>query len=547
MSPLTRLLAAQMGLPPARYRDVAVDRGLRVPMWDGTVLVADRYYPRETDTAPLVLIRCPYGRGGGSGLGTVSAAIAERGYQVVLQSTRGTFDSGGELEPGVHEPGDGMATVEWLRGQPWYPGSFVTYGPSYLGYVQWALAMAPIPEWRAAAIGVAPSDWCSGWTHRDRIFSLGNALYWLHGIEPKTRRDTSTLRLLASLSRPRRLRRAERQMPVDEADRTLLGHAVGYYRRWVADKDYPTRVDFRAAAANLPPVHLAAGWFDFFLPSMLTDYAALRRAGRPVRLYVGPGKHESFYAKGATRDAFSWLAYHGQDCTGSLPDTPVRVYLIGANRWVDLADWPPAESVPTPWFPCESGSLTQEPAVDEGVSRYRYDPAEPTPNVGGAYPDLPYRYGRKDNRRLEARADVLTFTTAPLGGDVDVIGAVGALLYVRSSLAHTDFFVRLCDVDRRGRSLNVCDGILRLRPCEPVRADDHEILRVQVDLAGTAYRFRVGHCIRLQISSGAHPRYTRNPGTDEPHGMRAAEQEIFHSAEYPSAITLPLWQPRRNQ
>jgi hypothetical protein len=144
---------------------------------------------------------------------------------------------------------------------------------------------------------------------------------------------------------------------------------------------------------------------------------------------------------------------------------------------------------------------------------------------------------RVDNAKLEARPDVLTYTTAPLDRDVEVIGEVGAEIWFRSSLPHADVFVRLCDVDGRGRSVNVCDGLTSL-------SDADEISRATVRLWSTAHRFRRGHRIRVQVSSGAFPRYARNPGTGEPHvtaaTLRAADQAVHHDPAHPSAIILPV-------
>ncbi len=179
MSLMVRMVTAQMGFPPAKTRDVVVERGLRIPMPDGVELGADRHSPQGGSRAPVMLVRCPYGRT--PSWTAIATALAQQGYQVLLQSTRGTHDSGGNFEPGPAEAADGQATIDWLRHQPWFPGTFVTYGQSYLGYAQWALASADLPEWKAAAIGVAPSDWCSGYTHPGGVFSLARALNWIDG------------------------------------------------------------------------------------------------------------------------------------------------------------------------------------------------------------------------------------------------------------------------------------------------------------------------------------------------------------------------------
>ncbi|HEY7011541.1 MAG TPA: CocE/NonD family hydrolase, partial [Streptosporangiaceae bacterium] len=171
----------------------------------------------------------------------------------------------------------------------------------------------------------------------------------------------------------------------------------------------------------------------------------------------------------------------------------------------------------------------------------RYDPADPTPNLGG-----PTGYtgrARVDNRILEARPDVLTYTGAPLTADLLVMGEASVDLFVRSSLEHTDFFARLCEVDPAGRSVNVCDALLRLVPGRPAPEPDGTI-RVRFALWPAAHRFRRGHRLRLQVSSGAHPRYARNPGSGEPLGtattLIAADQAVYHDPDHPSAIVLPV-------
>jgi putative CocE/NonD family hydrolase len=152
---------------------------------------------------------------------------------------------------------------------------------------------------------------------------------------------------------------------------------------------------------------------------------------------------------------------------------------------------------------------------------------------------MPRGAGRVENSALEARPDVLTYTTPALESDVEVIGEVSAEVWFSSSLPYADVFVRLCDVDEQGKSWNVCDGLTSSR-----NADSPG--RVDVRLWPTAYRFKKGHRIRVQVSSGAFPRYARNPGTGEPHAtatrLLVADQAVHHSADRPSAIVLPVRQ-----
>jgi uncharacterized protein len=180
------------------------------------------------------------------------------------------------------------------------------------------------------------------------------------------------------------------------------------------------------------------------------------------------------------------------------------------------------------------------------LDRYRYNAADPTPSVGGpllAAPGLSVKAGPVDNRKLEMRPDVLLYTSDPLVRDLEVIGTVAAELLVRSSLGHTDFFARLCDVRPSGKSINVCDAILRVAPGRPGPEADGT-LRLRIEMWPTAHRFKRNHRLRLQISSGAHPRYARNTGSGEPLATATklvpAVQEVFHDPEHPSSVILTL-------
>ena len=174
-----------------------------------------------------------------------------------------------------------------------------------------------------------------------------------------------------------------------------------------------------------------------------------------------------------------------------------------------------------------------------GPDRYRYDPADPTPAAGGVRMNRSDR-GRVDSTALEARPDVLTYTTAPLPADTEVIGEVSAEIWFSASQPSADVFVRLCDVDTGGRSWNVCDGLTRL-------ASANEPVKAVVSLWPTAHRFKRGHRIRVQVSSGAFPRFARNPGTGEPHAtatrLLASDQSVHHDPAHPSAIVLPVRKP----
>lgn len=274
----------------------------------------------------------------------------------------------------------------------------------------------------------------------------------------------------------------------------------------------------------------------------MEDYAALRKEGHNPYMTIGPWQHgnPAGMAEGL-RQSLAWHnAYLRGDRSG-LREAPVRIYVMGADEWRDFPEWPPPGSQPERWHLQPDGGLATETPSQSDPDRYRYDPADPTPNLAGAI--MTGQWGQRDNRKLESRPDVLVYTSKPLDQDLEVIGPVTAELFVRSSLEHADFFARLCDVDQSGKSMNVCDGLLRLRPGRPAPEADG-CIRVGIELWPTAYRLRRGHRVRLQVSSGAHPRYVRNTGSGEPIAtattLRAADQEVYHDPAHPSAVVLPV-------
>lgn len=539
MTLLSRLVGTLAKLPPAKAQAVIVERDLTISMPDGVVLLADRYAPRGSEHPPTILVRCPYGRRGFFGL-LYGRLFAERGFQVLVQSTRGTFGSGGVFDPYVNEHDDGLATIAWLKQQPWFSGGLATNGPSYLGLTQWAIAHDAGADLQALAIQVSSSNFHDR-TYAGGSFGLDNALSWTQMMAFQERRRAS------SPSRARRkLQPLFAHLPLCDLDQLAIGQHSPFFQAWLehpeADSDYWQERTFDTNIKEIAvPINLVGGWYDIFLPWQLRDYRLLREAGQRPFLTIGPWAHASFGGMAAgVAESLAWFNAHLLGELSHLRHLPVRIFVTGANHWRDFADWPPDASSQHFYFQPAFG-LAQDLPGTSVPDQYRYDPADPTPALAG--PVLMGKSLPTDNRKLEARADVLTYTSLPLEHDLEVIGPVQAKLFVRSSLQHTDFFVRVCDVDQRGRSLNVCDGLLRVQPSQPVPASDGT-LALTIDLWPTAHRFLRGHRLRLQVSSGAHPRYARNTGSGEPLALATklfvADQSIYHDPEHPSAIVLPL-------
>ena len=570
----SKVLTRSWSLPRARNR-VTVERDLRVPMSDGTILLADHFLPVSVAAAATVLVRCPYGRAGAFGV-LNGLLLAERGYHVLLQSCRGTFGSGGDFEPMRHEISDGQDTMAWLREQSWFDGRVVTYGASYLGFTQWALAMDPPPELAAAVVFVGPHDFSRS-AYQHGAFGLYSFLSWNDMIEHQE--SASTLAAaFRSATADRRLDPTLSRAPVRAGARDLLSVQAAAFESWL---DHPQQTDpfwepLQCAAALqriTVPTLLVGGWHDLFIEQTLEQYQVLAGRGVPVRLLVGPWTHLETASKGgpAVVESLTWLdryAAPGRRSTSSTStstsstsssgggsgesngtsrgqggpaDHSVRFWVggEGAQEWRETTAWPPPGTRQQRWYLGAHGTLRSQQPADGPVvpsARFRYDPADPTPSVGGAV--LSVSAGTRDNRDVERRLDVLVFSSETLDQPVEVIGDVIAELAVTRDNAYADVFVRLCDVDPRGRSGNVCDGIVRLTEQDPLAGT------VRVSLLGAAHRFGRGHRIRLQVSGGAHPRFARNPGNGEvdadPADFIPTEYEIGLTGGHASTLELSV-------
>jgi putative CocE/NonD family hydrolase len=528
----SRMLTRTWSLPPRRNR-VTIEAKLGVPMSDGTVLLADHYIPVTGRAAATVLVRCPYGRGAPFSMLTAQL-VAERGYHVLMQSCRGTFGSGGAFEPMRNEITDGQDTVAWLREQSWFDGRLGTFGPSYLGFVQWALAMDPPSELKASVVLVGPHDF-SRVAFRNGVHDLYTWLQWCDLIAHQERLSGAR-GIFRTVTIERRLTPAVERMPALAGARALLGNDAPWYESWPEhprlDDPFWAPLQCGAALDRLSaPTLLIGGWHDLFLEQTLEQYRALSARGVPARLLVGPWAHLDTSRSGPVfRESLEWLDRHlgpeagtetgtetgteaGTEASSGAHGMPVRVHVGGAGEWRDLPDWPPPGTKQQRWYlgtgqAAETGYTlsTQQPAAGGLDAEFRYDPADPTPLPGGAI--MVPSAGARDNRNAEQRPDVLVFSTEQLAQPVEALGNVSVELAVTRDNPYADLFVRLCDVDSRGKSLNVCEGILRLTETQT----EAETQTVQISMLGLAHRFDAGHRMRLLVAGGAYPRYARNPG-----------------------------------
>jgi putative CocE/NonD family hydrolase len=510
---------------PAPQHRAGVERDLRIPAGDVT-LAADHFAPLTADPCPTLLVRSPYGRGfpWSQFLG---ANLVQQGFHVLLVACRGTAGSEGEFRPFRDDVRDGPAVVAWMREQPWFDGRLATVGPSYLGYTQLALATDPPPELRAMVLlAPAATPGAAVWDHG--AFRLQHGLVIAAGMDTYHRGFGALVR--AGVRMARRLDRVARSQPL------LDGYLAGTGGRRVpvfedmltrgADDDRWAGTDLRDAVTNEgPATFLVGGWWDLLLEQTLDLFTRAETAGRRPRLLVGPWTHTSMVDRAGwpvvLPALLAFLREHlgvepsfgdaGTPSAGPSAERPVRVHVGGAG-WADLATWPPA-ACERVWHLHPDGVLASDgPALSVSApSVVRYDPADPPPSVGG---ELPARGGQVDNAGLEARADVLVLTSAPLAEPLEVAGTVTARLDLRITGEGAHVFVRLCDVDDGGTSRNVCDGILAVPRGDAAYSPGGA--PVSIPMSATAHRFGAGHRLRLQVSGGAFPRYARSTGTWEP-------------------------------
>jgi uncharacterized protein len=523
---------------PARTTGYTISR-VAIPMRDGVELLADHYAPTgDTEPVGTLLLRGPYGRGFPFSL-LYGALYAARGYRVLMQSVRGTFGSGGVFEPMVHEAADGADTVAWLRQQPWFTGRFATIGISYLGFTQWALLQDPPPELAAAVIIAGPHDFSeSAWG--TGAFTVNNFLGWSYLVARQE--EPGRIRAgIRQLQAQKSVIRAAGNLPLGAAGRELLGTGAPWWESWLEPPSqgnpFWDSLRFSDALDRVKvPVLLIGGWQDLFLQQTLQQYENLRDRGVDVALTIGPWTHAQLLFQGLrtiAAESQDWLDTHLGARTAK--PRPARVhYFVAGDGWHEAVDWPPA-TTELALYLRPGGGLTDTPPSSATISAvssvsFRYDPADPTPTLGGRLltPDGGYR----DDTKLAARSDVLSFTTDALSEDLCVQGTPVAELAHSSDTPHVDVFVRISEVDSKGRSHNVSDGYQRLS-----EATDS----VRIELDAIAHRFPAGSRIRVLIAGGSHPRYARNLGTGEATATGSQHKPAIHEVHFgASRVLLPV-------
>ncbi|AEK39978.1 CocE/NonD family hydrolase [Amycolatopsis mediterranei] len=549
---------------------MTIEHDVPATMRDGVVLRADVYRPTADGPWPVLLARLPYGKNQPMLAGLMDpVGRARRGFLVVVQDTRGRYASDGEWEPWTYEMDDGYDTVRWAAALPGSNGSVGMFGPSYLGNTQWMAALAKPPELKAISPMVTWSEPDDGLFARGGAQELGITVPWslMQGVDTLLRRYAGDpmaqgQALMALVG------------DTDAVAHTTYwelpaGHHPVFERHGIPELGFERsrrepewsdscRVAGRQAEIDLPSLH-TGGWYDIFSQGTLDNFTAMRAAGRPANLIMGPWSHTgtmgylgdvNFGMAASTellgfRGRFAdlelgwlrrWLSPGDEPSQPELP--PVLLFVMGTNQWREEQEWPLARAVDTDLFLRAGNRLAFDaPETEEETGAFTYDSADPVPTTGGALlMSNEFPPGPLDQAKIEARPDVLLYTTDPLADDLEVTGRVRAHLTAATDAPTTDWVVRLCDVDTRGVSRNVVDGIVR------AVATPGEFTEQVVDLWSTSYVFRAGHRIRVHVTSSNFPRWDRNLNTGEPLGTqsRPARQVIAHDASRLSRVVLPV-------
>lgn len=602
---LGTFLAALLALPatPASSAEpescgFTEQQDVPVTMRDGTILRANVFTPTVTGSFPVILMRLPYNKDvAQTYVYAAPSYYAEHCYIVVIQDVRGQYKSDGAFYAFQNEATDGYDTIEWAAALPHANGRVGMYGFSYPGATQWLPATLRPPHLVTIVPAMTSSDYHDGWTYEGGALDLSFAEDW-----PLTTIANSGVRRYAEgavldteMNRAQQDEFTKWYWHLPLADFPPLHpedpRVAPYFYDWLRHPDndaYWQQWSLRSRYSQITvPALNFDGWYDIFIDGALENFAGMRQHGGSdvarmgQKLVVGPWLHLPWArqvgpvdfgpeaANPIDRLQLRWFDYWLKGLKNGVDqDPPVRIFVMGANKWRSASEWPLPETRYQQYYlhswssantiagdgwlstqpPGQDDASAPTPATEEAATdQYAYDPADPVPSLGGRFqasvPGGPY-----NQWPVEARPDVLVYSTPPLGRDVEVTGPITMTLYASSSATDTDFTAKLVDVGPDGSPTLIEYGIQRARYREseinPTLIEPGQIYQYMIHVWPTSNVFKVGHQIRVEISSSNFPMYDRNPNTGHPFAQdsdfQVAQQVIYHDADHPSEITLPI-------
>lgn len=571
--------AAWVATAPASGQGAGVNvRDAAVPMRDGVVLRADVWRPAPEGRYPTLVHRTPYGKTGTSDSALVAKAVA-RGYAVVVQDVRGRYASDGAYLAYQHEGRDGYDTIEWAARQPWSNGRVGTFGLSYPGAVQWLAAIESPPHLVAmvpAMTFASPTHfWYSGgvWD--------GSWLLWTwQNIAPDLRRR-------AGVAGHQTVREAAAAWSTDgvaalgflpRLELPAFRGVAEWYYDWMRHGPYDPWWEWAELAGKYGRVSAAvlnvSGWHDEMYGPVgaTTNFTELvkARGGSPqtarTQLVVGPWTHGTNWRnpRVGARDmgpesvldyddlVLDWMDHWLQEKRNGVDrQPPVRTYVMGANQWRTGDQWPPAaerqalylSGVATPGG--SAGRLSQTAPTRDSGSTFVSDAAAPVrdPHDG--------EFGGLDYQALSRDPGVVTYETAPLGDDLEVLGPIEASIYISVDAPDTDLWLKILDVHPDGTAYNVMSaGLDVVRASYRNRAAERELLapgkvyRLDFTTLMTGNRFVKGHRVRVALMASFAPNMSWNLHTGalefDSATTARARITVHGGGEYPSRLALPV-------
>lgn len=547
---------------PISHSEIVVERSM-VPMRDGVALRTHIYRPVAQGCYPVLLLRGPYDMNA-----TIDKApallreMARRGYVGVAQDVRGRFGSEGDFVALVNEHEDTFDAVEWCAAQSWSNGRVGMCGISYLGFTSYCAAVTK-PR---GLVAVMPSCIKYGNEHLSNVPGLGSACAWFQWAG----QPTSTLQ---------NFRRLDWQhLPLNKIGAEAgLDHPSATMQ--LEERGFPNSLSCVEISRRLQsievPSQIICGWYDEFITENLLNYERQANAGGDVRLVVGPWHHNledqieprmgkvpvpeppanRYYAE--MERFFNHYLKAGTTKPLEAPG-PVLLHVLGIHQWRYEQEWPLCRAVTTSLYLSSRGNantekgdglLSWEPPVEHMSDHYSYNPLDPVRSVEGVSIWNLFTDGELGDRSaIEARQDVLVFSTPVLEQDIEVTGTIQVVLHAASSAPDTDFVINLIDVYPDGHTQYLCNGIMRVTYRDGLEerklVEPGRIVEYCFALRPISNCFQKGHRIRIEVTSSDMDRYARNQNVADSPGTTAdvaiASQVIHHGGTLLSRLELPI-------
>ncbi len=555
--------------PPTN--DVMVDHHVAIPMRDGVNLYADVYRPVAEGKYPVIVCRTPYSTQRAPAAYEEPVFFSRRGFVYVFQDVRGRHESEGKWEPFRNDIEDGYDTIEWAARQRWSNGKVGMQGHSYSGHVQWRAAMSKPPHLVTIFPIVASTSLYHNWVTLDGAWRLSFNFGWGADRQESRVMQNTGLHTMKDGPESQRYEHVLSFLPLIGMQE-LMGHHTQFYTDWIHHPDYDDywkKLNAEEVFGDIGiPVYSSGGWFDIFTQGTQNGYIGMSKRGktpearRQARMVIGPWEHGVSQKTGdidfgpaanLPREVFElhWYDYWLKGVKNGVDTDPaVTLFVMGKNVWRQENEYPLARTRYRDLYLSSAGQLSwNAPAANSAPDHYASDPNNPVPSTGGNNCcGTPTLSGPRDQRPIESRGDVLSYTSQPMSEEMEVTGPVKLVLYASSDAPDTDFVAKLIDVYPDGRAINLCDGILRARYREslsrPKLLEPGKTYELAIQLTGTSNVFLPGHRIRVDLAGSHFPEFDRNPNTGKPFGLtgevRIARQTIHHSAAQPSHIVLPV-------